>query len=920
MTMIVPNKFPSIPSGKRIALIGEAPGADEEKAGQPFVGTSGRFLASLLSRAGIAKDACFFGNISQHRPEGNDFSLFSWNGLQVQHGLTKLKEDLELFKPNIIVLLGNVPLKAAKDCSNGHHGAKMRFKNAQWRGSLFMCDDPGSPFHGYKCISTHHPAFCLRDYWNTAFLQLDLRKAVDQSDSPLLQITKRTIIIPKTFSEAESVLKELITKGLLGNDIEGYWNNMSCLCFCRPTCGLVLPIRRRNGNSYWSLEDEVKLWRLTANTLEDPSVPKAFTNGIYDRWCYHYGYGIRVRGSLYDTMLQHWSLYSELAKDVEKKKGRKGMGLAIQASLYTDQPYYKGNSASQDDETFYRYNGTDGCVTCEIAEKLRDIFTDPNPKSGYFRAEELRIMWAQERFNEALLYPFLTLEMRGMRYDSAKAKERRVELREQLWIAQARLNTLTGFGFKWTNHQEIKDRIRNLMLVKKGDRPYKDYESIYPQVLGLLSTPSPSICTQGEIETLCEAGLNVDAPKQFIPYLYETLQLPTQYNENQEGEPVVTADYEALLKLSKICQETPNDPRLLIIQLAITIRALGTREQMLSISADRDERIRCGYNIVGSNTGRVTCYESPTGSGYNLQTIPNYTNKDEAPGGVLGDRDLFLADPEHWFFQCDLKGADGWTVAAYSAMLGDTTMLDDYRAGISPFEVLVLKMEGWPISNDRAELKAECELRVDKNGWPRFANKRVQHGACYLEGGLTISRNVLKDSEGKLSLSPTECNQLKAFFFRRYWGIQKWHNWVAGQIRTRPVLTAASGQVRQFFGRPDEILTKAVAFEPQANTTYATNLAMFRLWTDPANRYDSGSTIPLQSDVLVQPSIRLRIEPLHQVHDALCGQFRKTDTTWATPKIKQWFDNPLTIAGQQITIPYAGGYGKSWGDLEEGKL
>ncbi len=136
-------------------------------------------------------------------------------------------------------------------------------------------------------------------------------------------------------------------------------------------------------------------------------------------------------------------------------------------------------------------------------------------------------------------------------------------------------------------------------------------------------------------------------------------------------------------------------------------------------------------------------------------------------------------------------------------------------------------------------------------------------------------------------------------------------------------------QVRQFFGRPDEILTKAVAFEPQANTTYATNLAMFRLWTDPDNR-STRQVLPSQdqrpSEFVESPQssgairCRLRIEPLHQVHDALCGQFRKTDTSWASGKIKSYFNNPLTIAGQQITIPYEGGYGGSWGSLNEGKL
>src|SRR2546430_16705814 len=102
---------------------------------------------------------------------------------------------------------------------------------------------------------------------------------------------------------------------------------------------------------------------------------------------------------------------------------------------------------------------------------------------------------------------------------------------------------------------------------------------------------------------------------------------------NEEGLPPVTnrktgaktLNYEALLSLAKKTQH----PGLL---LAIRIRSLSTRSRMLAIYADDDGRIRCAYNAVGTKTGRLTCYASPTGSGYNLQTIPKY------------DRDLFIAD------------------------------------------------------------------------------------------------------------------------------------------------------------------------------------------------------------------------------------------------------------------------------------
>ena len=66
--------------------------------------------------------------------------------------------------------------------------------------------------------------------------------------------------------------------------------------------------------------------------------------------------------------------------------------------------------------------------------------------------------------------------------------------------------------------------------------------------------------------------------------------------------------------------------------------------------------------------------------------------------------------------------------------------------------------------------------------------------------------------------------------------------------------------------------------------------------------------------------VLLRIEPFHQVHDALIGQFHKSDTQWAIERIKTYFDNQIIIAGIPITIPFEGNYGKNWADLNEGVI
>jgi hypothetical protein len=494
---------------------------------------------------------------------------------------------------------------------------------------------------------------------------------------------------------------------------------------------------------------------------------------------------------------------------------------------------------------------------------------------------------------------------------------------------QARLNGLTGRFVK--SKDDIWIAARDNLAYKKAsipkenywaiaDNAYKDSKEEAKRLALLVSEPNPSLATLGELEDLINVSLNVGSNKAMIAFLYDELGLPMQFNTKRQGggeedtrRP--TADYEALLKLLKKCLEDGDKTKALILSRCIEIRSLATRERMLSIHADQDGRIRCGYNKVGTDTGRITCYESPTGSGYNLQTIPKY------------DRDLFLADEDHWIFQCDLSGADGWTVAAYCSMLGDRTMLNDYLFGLKPAKILTLALHEEGVDFTNREALGEACKKVDQNDWDYFAMKRLQHGCSYCEGPQRVSDQIFTDSEGKFYLSKQDCTRLRdQFFFKRYPGIPILHRWMDQKIRERPTIIAASGQVRHFFGRREDLLPKAMAHEPQVNTTYATDLAMHKLWTDPENRYENNVSAPemsmpdLRTLPVLRPRVLLRVEPLHQVHDALIGQFRKSDTAWAVGKIKSWFNNILNIAGQRITIPFEGSYGESWGSLKAGVI
>lgn len=403
---------------------------------------------------------------------------------------------------------------------------------------------------------------------------------------------------------------------------------------------------------------------------------------------------------------------------------------------------------------------------------------------------------------------------------------------------------------------------------------------------------------QTQIDTQAGQPLNVNSPKQMQTLLYSRLGFEPQYKlEAGRKTNKLTTDVEALLALFR------NTSSALIFNI-LKWRQLESTRKQLSIDCDPDGRIRTTYNLVGSDTGRLSSSDSPTGTGFNLQTIMEKL------------RYLFRADEGKLIFQCDLSGADGWTVAAACKALGDPTMWDDYVFGMKPAKIIaamyLASLSRLDISRlSREDLTAYIN-QSDIPPWLYAACKAVQHGSNYGMKERTMSSNLLRQSWKKsgepIYVAPKDCAALQNIYLhRRYLGVPRWHAQITKQLYETGQMSCASGHTRQFFGRRNDnsTINAALSQQPQANTTYATNLALQRLWTDPENR---------------RPDNTLRIEPLHQVHDALIGQFDETDLEWAKTKIHSYFNNPIEISGTSLVIPFEGGYGANWLDTKKHAL
>jgi len=879
----VPNLHPKLHNQSyKLAVVGEAPGKDEVSIGQPFVGMSGQLLSKLLSRNGIIRDACFIGNVCQANPPGNDIKYFSFDGPEIQNGITQLSNDLSTFRPNLCLLLGNTALRA--------FGLPPAV--SKWRGSVVIGTLAGTR---YKVLPSIHPAAVLRDYPQWFCLDRDIRRAKHEALTPDYHPPTHTFHVDLS---PEQVLEQLDqvkqSKPLIAIDIEGYVDNMSCISLAPSASeAFIVPTTA----SFWGPpENEARMWKALAGVLTDPTIPKVLQNCMYDLFVLQYSYSIAVRGVVDDIMYKHWELLSEMPKS-----------LAFQTSIYTSVPYYKQDRHSSDLRTFHEYCCKDSAVTYEINTVLDKNLKGP-PLDNY-------------RFNLKLTEPLLYMELHGMPYDKEKASARRASLLVQANRLQYALNEIAGFPQPKTKDEWFRQLVSQCCFVRLQSEVTSLDQVLFnckmtsyaeaQQAIGILSKDTLSLADVGELSSLLSVGLNVESPKQMCDFLYRQLGLPVQYKK--VGGRLTDSETSDVLSLLVLYKKT-NDPTL---KLILQLRGLRTRAETLTAEVDPDGRMRCGFNLLSTDskgdetggggatsTGRLSCSTSPTGSGFNLQTV---TKK---------DRDCFPAEPGMWFFQCDLAGADGWTVAAHCLSCGDPTMMEDYKFGLKPAKIIaLLYLKGSSVLRlPRHDLKPLCN-EVDQDGWLYFASKRVQHGSNYGMKGQTMSSQILKDSY-KLFGEPTfvephVCDQLQSLYFMRYPGILAWHDRTKHRLKTDGYLISASGHKRTFFGRRNDhdTLKQALAEEPQNNTTYATNLALLRMWFDPDNKV-------VRSDT----KCSLVIQPLHAIHDAITGQFPRSRTAWALPRIRSYFNNPITIAGQQIIIPFEGHYGSSWGNLKEGVI
>lgn len=126
-----------------LMLVGEAPGQEEDRQGEPFVGKAGQLLNKILAAINFEREDVYIGNILKHRPPGNR----NPNPDERLRSLPYLLRQIDLINPKIILCLGKVA---------GTTLLKKEDSLRNLRGKFY-------PFHGAELTVTYHPAALLRN-------------------------------------------------------------------------------------------------------------------------------------------------------------------------------------------------------------------------------------------------------------------------------------------------------------------------------------------------------------------------------------------------------------------------------------------------------------------------------------------------------------------------------------------------------------------------------------------------------------------------------------------------------------------------------------------------------------------------------------------------------------------------------------
>lgn len=332
------------------------------------------------------------------------------------------------------------------------------------------------------------------------------------------------------------------------------------------------------------------------------------------------------------------------------------------------------------------------------------------------------------------------------------------------------------------------------------------------------------------------APVNIKSPKQMAELFYVTLAQKPVFNRKTGS---VSCDDEALRKLSE--REPILKP---IVKTISELRSLNVfLSTFVNAPLDADSRMRCSFNIAGTETYRFSSSANAFGSGLNLQNIP----KGDEALNLPNVRNLFIPDPGYTFFDIDLDSAD-LRIVAWEAEIQE---MKDMIAEGKKVYVEVMK----EYYHNPNMTKHDKEYAIFKS---------LCHGTNYL--------GTDKGLAERLGLGVHEVSKVQKWYFGKFPNLRKWQDEIKDQVFKRRMVQNIFGYRCYFFDRIEgNTFNEAVAWIPQSTVGCLINRAYVNIYEQLKD-----------------------VQVLLQVHDSLAGQFPSHK-----PELEQ-----AIVAQSQIILPY----------------
>lgn len=351
--------------------------------------------------------------------------------------------------------------------------------------------------------------------------------------------------------------------------------------------------------------------------------------------------------------------------------------------------------------------------------------------------------------------------------------------------------------------------------------------------------------------------INIKSPLQMKDFFYRELaQKPII--SRKTGNP--TCDDTAISRISS------REPLLRPVCSTIQeLRSLNVfRSTFLEAPVDLDERMRCSFNIAGTETYRFSSRENAFGSGMNFQNIPS---GDESEG-LPNVRKLFVTDPETEFFDIDLDSADLRIVVWES---GCVEMKQMFAEGLKPY----------------VEIAKEYyhDQTIDKHHPSYKLFKALCHGTNYLGTPSGLANRI--------GLLTVEIERIQKWYYSKFPEIKLWQDDLCHRLRSDRYVQNVFGYRIYFFDRIEgTVYNQAVAAVPQSTVGCLINRGYRNIHNN-------------------EPDIQV----LLQVHDSLAGQYPIAIRDSAQSRIIQQCSVPLPYPDEDLIIPVGIKTSTiSWGD------